>query len=811
MITSGEAYSILDINENVFLSKDGSYNISFLLTNPEPYSLDEGKLDLRHIAQLKAFKNITGGVYVHKQDVVLERKYDAKKHYYRDTFLTQSEFRHFNGRNTIEHYSLLSFTLEGLESLEKSYIANPYKFKEELVTRDLERLNTFNETIKNTISIINSIYNTKVEPLKEEELKYLLFNYVNGFHEDGSVRDVIFDKKLEIGDNYYSVLALSDSTYLPDTLTNIVEDKTLNRKNVAMKTGFMDSFGVFFPQNHIYNQLLYFPGHDTLKKEFEFRVEMYDKHKSFSPRIKSEYNRLQGILDGILENDVTLCKCHFSIITWDKDKEQLRLKEDKIKDILSNKEIKYYIPTYEGLEDIFLGTIIGRESRLSKDYFFLNSLQAALCLFLNYSFYQDDEEGIVFQDRILQVPHRKDWWDKRKRRIAARNFILFAPTGSGKSAATQNIVQQFLEEGVKIIVAEFGSSFEQLTKLYPTKSAHIKYDRNTPLGINPFDLGGKELTPDKLLSLTSIVLKFWRLSIEDKNNINIKVAVSKTISEYYLHDTGDKSFSNYYYFIEECYPVIEENQQIPEGYFDVKSFLHVCSQFLEGGMYENVCKSTTDTEYILRNKDFVVFELRQIKNDSFLVSVVLSILNDTVSEKILSDRSIRGYLIFDEMAESQEMKNNDSGEDILSTVAFLTQGIRKENGGVGLIYQTPTQMPEGNHYADSIIGNTQILGVLQGNEQVYDNIIKRFHIKNQEHIDLMKSVQNDFSGSKPHSELFIRFNEEYATVVRLEFSREKYYAFQTEGVQWSKLQKSYEITNNLETSINELIQKNEKN
>jgi conjugal transfer ATP-binding protein TraC len=808
MISSEQAYSILDIKDNIFLSKDGNISMVFVVTNPEPYTLDDHKLDLRHAEQLKAFKNIPQNVFVHQKDIVLKKKYDSNKHYWRESFLTRSDNKYFNGRDTIEHYCILAFTLSELNSLEKSYIGNPFSYSEKLTKQDGERINSFVEAVKNSVSIISKIYNTKIVPFKEEELKDLFFNYVNGFHEDGSLRDLIFDTKMEIGENYYSVFSLSDSSYFPDRITNVLDDKSINAKNVTLKTGFMDSFGVFFPKNHIYNQVLHFPGNEKLKKELAYRVELFGKHKSFSPKINFEYKRLEGILNDVIQDDSILCYSHYSLLTWANTKEELKKNEDAVKDILSNKEIKFYIPSHEALEDLFLGTIIGRESKLHRDYFFINKLEVAICLKLNYSFYEDDEEGIVFQDRLLQVPHRKDWWDRKKKRIAARNFILFAPTGSGKSSAIQNVVYQFLEEGVRVIVAEFGSSFQQLTKLYPDRSAHISYDRKTPLGINSFDLNNKELTGDKIRSLTAIVMKFWRLPIEDKQNVNIEIAVSKTIEEYYLHDTGTKSFPNYYEFIKNSWEMVFNNQNIPPQYFDVESFLHVCSQFLKGGLYENVCSTKGDTENILLNKEFVVFELRQIKDDPFLVSVVLSILNDTVKEKILSDRTTRGYLIFDEMAESQEMKNVDTGEDILSTVAFLTQGIRKENGAVGLIYQTPTQMPEDNHYAASIIGNTQILGVLQGNEQVYDNIIKRFHIKNNEHIALMKSVQNDFTNDRPYSEMFLRFNENYATVVKLEFPKEKYYAFQTEGEVWAELQNSYAITNNLEQSINQIIKKN---
>ena len=45
----------------------------------------------------------------------------------------------------------------------------------------------------------------------------------------------------------------------------------------------------------------------------------------------------------------------------------------------------------------------------------------------------------------------------------------------------------------------------------------------------------------------------------------------------------------------------------------------------------------------------------------------------------------------------------------------------------------------------------------------------------------MKSMRNNFSGQRPYSECFMRLGEHYATVTRLEFSREKFLAFQTGG------------------------------
>lgn len=65
----------------------------------------------------------------------------------------------------------------------------------------------------------------------------------------------------------------------------------------------------------------------------------------------------------------------------------------------------------------------------------------------------------------------------------------------------------------------------------------------------------------------------------------------------------------------------------------------------------------------------------------------------------------------------------------------------------------------------------------------------------------MKSIRNDFSGVRPYSEIFIRFMDSYATVVRLELSPEKLLAFQTDGEKWNKLQEIYKEAGSMETAI----------
>lgn len=62
-----------------------------------------------------------------------------------------------------------------------------------------------------------------------------------------------------------------------------------------------------------------------------------------------------------------------------------------------------------------------------------------------------------------------------------------------------------------------------------------------------------------------------------------------------------------------------------------------------------------------------------------------------------------GILIFDEYAETAQMVDTATGSGIHSSVAFCYQKIRKENGAVYTIVQTPDQLPDDEN-TKNIIG-----------------------------------------------------------------------------------------------------------
>lgn len=800
-ISSTQAYSILDVLDGAVLNKDGSITVAYTLQNPEAYSFDEEILNLRHEDFFRAFKYMPNKSFVHKQDVFLKKKYTSETQ--GNSFINKAERKHFNGREYLEHRCILAFTITGLLSLEKSYIQNPLSYRKNLLESDKESLSDFLSGVDQAVIIINNMLNTSINKMTDNELKNYLLQFVNGFTNDNGVKDIRFAKELEIGRANGSFFSISDETYLPDELPLYTRDDTLPIANSSLVMAFQEKIGLHIMCNHIYNQILFFEGDDILKKELDLRVKLFGRHQKFSQSIEGDFQKLKEFEKEVIGDESLMCRAHFNIMVWDEDEDGLKKAEKKIKEALSINDIRYYYPSHEGLKKLFVGSIIGREAKLDKEFWILTDLATALTLFIHYSVFQNDGSGVLFNDRLFQIPLKIDIWDEKKKRINARNALIVASTGGGKSATVLSIVQQLIEEKYKVIVVEFGRSFEQLCKLYPEVSTHIDYDGQTPLGINPFFIEkGTTISIEKLKTLTTIVSKFWRIK---GDNVNQNVSLTKIVSDYYAHVFTDHSFPDFYSYVEANYQAIFSRQEIAPEHFDIKGFLHVCSEFMPGGVYENVCKTTGSNEDKIKSKNFVLFEMTKIKKDPFLVSLVMSILFDTIENKILSDRSTRGVLIFDEYAETQSMVDQFNGDVIHQTTAFCYQKLRKENGAVWAIVQSPAQLPA-NEYTRGIIANTQLLYVLPTNEVVYDDVIELFSIKNQSQINLMRSIKNNFSGKRPYSEIFMRFADAYATVVRLEFSKEKFLAFQTDGEDWQRLHNDFQRTQNMETSINTLLE-----
>ena len=806
-IASADIYGVDTIlNDGELISHSGNLTIFYKMVNPQPFSLDEDLLARRHDDMVRAIDNLIPGSYLHKQDIFLRKEFTSSGFYKENgSKISQWEADHFNGREYHEHHCVLGFTICNLATLSKAYQSRILS-SDKMEKRDLERLKSFQGGVVSCINILNSLSNTQLHKMTRSEVIDHFHEYANLFAPFGDSVDVSFSAENICGKQKVEIFAFSDPNNLPNEVLKTTEEKRLNNAASILFSSFLEDIGlnVKIRSNHIYNQIIYQEGHDNLIKQLDAKVATAGQNRNWSSSIKAKHKELSQYRESVDEDNVKLCKFHCSYMVFDDDSARLETSVGELSKILDNRGIKKHTATHYGAFNLFLGNNFGAENKIYADFYMITDTDVAVAMMLHSTNFKSDYEGIAFNDRIYQTPLRLDIWDADKKRINARNGIIVSGTGGGKSATAMSMIAQLLEQGVKVVVVEFGKSFSNLMKMYPEKSMHIDYDGTRPIGINSFSIQDHtELTNEKVQTLATLVLKYWR-SKNILDDTHQKVSLIKIIRDYYSNVHSGHSFEGFYLYIKNNIDQILSRLDIKQEYFDAPGFLHICSDFITGGIYENVTKVNNEFQNEILDKDFIVFELTKIKKDPFLISLVMTILYETIENKITKDRSQRGILIYDEYAETAHIKDMFTEATIHETVAFAYQKFRKENGAIFTIVQSPAQLPK-NEYTAGIISNTQLLFVLPTTEKVYADTIELFNIKNNAHIAQMKSIRNAFKSTHPYAEVFIRFADTAAIVVRLEFSRKKYYAIQTEGADWKFLDDSYQETKNMEKSIEALM------
>ena len=412
-IAAAQAYCILDTVGSAILTKSGDISVVYLMELPEAYSLDTADLEQRHNEFFRAFQYVRNG-FIHKQDIFLRRKFKSDYVIEGDTYIQKAERRYFEGREYLHHFCILSFTLSSLSSLEKAYQANPLDYREKLTKADKDRLSEFLEAVESAVSIIRNIRGTQIRPLSVAEIKQHVFRFVNGFHDDEGLRDIQCADMIRIGHKKGVFFSVCDERYLPDRMKTYVTDSTLQEANSSLYMSMLERLGVHLPCSHVINQIWRFAG-NSYRDELSERVRLFGRYREFDKAIKSRYEGLANYEQEIINEENVLCKTHFNIMLLEDEDAVLDRCIEQVKMIFTNAGFKYYIPSYEGLYNIFIGSVLGRENCLDDDFMFLSDLHSSLCMAINYTTFRSDKEGILFNDRLFQAPVRKDIWDASKK------------------------------------------------------------------------------------------------------------------------------------------------------------------------------------------------------------------------------------------------------------------------------------------------------------------------------------------------------------------------------------------------------------
>ena len=793
-------HPVIDIRENLVFANNGNLMLCYKADLPEVYSLSEKDFEDLHGIWFQALRSLMSGCVIHKQDIYRKRSFSAEK-LPKESFLERATHNYFKGREHLEHESYLFFTWPRNKALNNAQYVNPFKKMSRKIPKQLEEgVQEFTRAVDDTVSFLNNSKKLRLIPLGEEQILQLSASYFNGFNE-GFDTDILLDKaNLQIGKHLFEVLAVNSELCFGEAVQSSRTNEKYTADDFVFHQGFVDGLGLDLNEDHILNQVFYMDDKLKWRCLLEKRIDELKKSSNFGSQNKVVLEKIRYILDRINEDDSSrVVRGHFNVIFWNEDQKKLTQTASRIKTEFKELDIIPYYPLGEERKNYFLNSFFCFSSNFADEDVFVTDLKHVLCLLINNTNYKSDEQGIIFNDRQHNIPVIKDVWDERKKRIKARNFAIFAPTGEGKSFLANNILRQYFESGVRLVIIDLGGSYSKFAKLYPQDHLILRYEQGKNLGINPFFISStKDLEPQHLEDLATFLLELFAAG--EAAEKAREVAVKKILKHYYERVEQGHSMETFYEFIETEQQALLNELQIHRDYFNVENFLHIMSEYVKGGLYSFLFEISENQSFRLEEKRLIVFELDEIRDNKEILSVMLKLIKSAIQRTIWQNRSEKGIILFDEFAKQLKFAN------VLESVEFYYQAIRKQNGAIGIILQSINQLPE-NATSASILENTQVIYSLH-NEKGYEQLQKRLNLSAHD-LNQLKSIRNKLSGAQKYTEMFIKIGRE-SNIFRLEVPPEVYAAYLTDGEENTQLMQHYGQTGSMEEAINNFITKNKK-
>ncbi|NNK74597.1 MAG: TraG family conjugative transposon ATPase [Maribacter sp.] len=796
IINTASYNPIIEIRDNLIFANNGNIIACYRGELPEIYSLSEKDFEDLHSIWFQALKSLPVGSVIHKQDVYLKKGFSSE-YLPNNTFLGKATHDHFKGREYIEHRCYLFLTLAGNKTLNNPKYVNPFRKISKGIYQELnQNVHSFIGSVNDSISYINNSRKVQFLPLKESEILNFSQTFFNGFNLNFDTDMLLEKSKITIGNNHFDVLAINSESCFGENVQTSKINERFTSDDFVFHQGYIDGLGLSLNENHIVNQILYLDDKQKWRKLLEKKIEELKKSSNFGTQNKVILKKIEHIVDQINNDDsARIIRGHLNIVYWDREAQQLESIGSQIKSEFKELDITPYYPRGEERKNYILNSHPCFSSNFSNEDLYVTDLKHALCLFINNTSYRTDRQGIIFNDREHNIPVLKDVWDEKKKRIKARNFAIFAPTGEGKSFLANNILRQYFEMGVRLVIIDLGGSYTKFASLYPEQYTVLRYESGKSLGINPFFITkGDDVTPERLEDLS--VFLFELIGEGTKPKKEQSVALKKILHAYYKKNAEGHSLDSFYTYIESQRENLLTQLHIHSDYFNIEGFLHILSEYVRDGLYSFLFETSEDQSYKIEDKRLIVFELDEVKDNKEILSVMLKLIKTAIQRTIWQNKEEKGIILFDEFAKQLKFDN------VLESVEFYYQAIRKQEGAIGIILQSINQLPD-NSTSASILENTQVIYSLN-NEKGYKELKNRLSLSSHD-LNQLKSIKNNLSGKRKYTEIFIKIGKE-SNIFRLEVPQEVFAAYLTDGADNEAIMAFYKESGCMEMAIKQFVQ-----
>ncbi|MFT6441355.1 MAG: type IV secretory pathway VirB4 component, partial [Salibacteraceae bacterium] len=425
------------------------------------------------------------------------------------------------------------------------------------------------------------------------------------------------------------------------------------------------------------------------------------------------------------------------------------------------------------------------------------------------SFKRGNANGIVLVDSFGR-PYLFDFWDERNQYCEARNGLLFAPTGGGKTFLVAHILDQCFWNNDVIFLVDVGGSYKKVTEV--NNGVYVDSSSIENLKFNPFldcyvENGQYNPSKDERGIADAMYLDFMATLIcatwkgEGYTGPEEYSAIRKAIELYfdYVNENSiEACYDTFHTYLLEEFTNDEEKfaKFIPLGKYAV-----IMDSFTKKGEYGYLLNSKNTLDI---NNRWVTFDLVGVINKPKIKTPV-TLLVMQLFERIRTrwyGHNVRMFI--------EEAVDFLQGGLFSSYIAGLYRKIRKYGGQVFIITQSIEFLDSLDDLSkDSILGNSEIKILLDHSKTGASKEKLQRILKLSDSETELLDHQTPLGGSN-YKLPFIKFGSRPGFLARHEVSEKTFMVYQTNAKMMKRVNEIIERSGSLEGGIQSFIEEADK-
>lgn len=795
-IEFSKVFPIYKVENDCIVSKKGDVTVAFKMNLPEIFTLSDQEYEGIHQILIKAIKLLPAYSILHKQDWFIASKHKGQYDDADTTFLQTASERFFNERPFLKHTCYLFLTKKPANRKQPTSMfsnlirptliskdtINPQKLQEFLDSANqFQRILDDSGFIKLTRLGNDELAGTNVAAGILEQYCFLLNDI-----ESPTIKDISFERGLQIGGNQCQLYSLADVEDLPSLCGSRINYDRYSTDKTKFSVGFPSSLGQLLPCNHIYNQFIFMEDPQKAIKEFESKRLRLQSLSTYSRENSISRDATNDFLNEAISSQRSPIKAHFNVMVWADNSDGLKEISNQVSSAFAQMDAVAKQET-DGLPQIFWAGIPGNEAEFPSNDTFDTFAEQATC-FLNLEGNYESSispVGIRLGDRLTGRPIHVDISDEPIKRgvCTNRNKFILGPSGSGKSFFTNHMVRSYYETGAHIVLVDVGHSYKGLCDL--VNGYYFTYDETNPIQFNPFYISVDDvLDTEKKESIKTLLLALWKKDDETFNRSEY-VALSIAIQQYYKFLETNRSifpcFNTFYEFLRDIFVIVLKEDKVKEKDFDAENFLYVLRPYYHGGEFDYLLNATENLD--LLTERFIVFELDNIKDHPILFPIVTIIIMEVFISKMRKLKGIRKMILIEEAWKAI------AREGMAEYIKYLFKTVRKFYGEAIVVTQDVEDIISSPIVKQAIINNSDCKILLD--QSKYQNKFQQIQellglTEKEKALILSMNKAND--PARKYKEVFISLGGTLSRVYATEVSLEEYLTYTTEESEKIKVQ-----------------------